>query len=185
MGVFITPKDVRPKHSKSPPGPRLMAPTQLLVYNHLLDLSSKDTPVRRGGTQKMIKRTQRASRRSHSRPSKVSNLWLALWSPYIPQKKIWSFLWKLMHNALLCGAMWLRATGYEDRAHCPACGVIKLPSHILTKCKASGQAYVWPMVQKLLRDKGIQWSEPRGVGDLLLLPNPPLTKVKTRGSCRL
>jgi len=62
------------------------------------------------------------------------------------------FLWMTIHDAYMIGENWLRpgfALEYQERSMCQVCQTTETMDHILTKCKANGQAQVWKLAQKL------------------------------------
>ena len=72
---------------------------------------------------------------------------------------------------------------------CPKCNTTETQDHILTSCQASGQETVWTLVKKIVRKKGINWTRPRNVGDILIscLPDnrPTALSADSEGKDRL
>ncbi|KAH9920047.1 uncharacterized protein B0H18DRAFT_831246, partial [Fomitopsis serialis] len=132
-------------------GARLHSVTQALAYKGILEW--KDAPAR-PAAQRNIQAI-----RDHNEargPLPDGTIWTSLRHRDF-SRTFAVFLWKCVHDALRCGAYWLKIPGYEDRAQCSFCGALDSMQHILFECTATGQAVIWEATATLWKKKGLQW----------------------------
>ncbi|KAH9853529.1 hypothetical protein C2E23DRAFT_728480 [Lenzites betulinus] len=75
------------------------------------------------------------------------------------RRTIRDFWWRALHGALRVGRYWAHIPGYEVRATCGKCGGTETLEHILTSCRAAGQATVWEAVRYMIKKKGLDTPE--------------------------
>ncbi|KAJ7590020.1 hypothetical protein C8J56DRAFT_1139730 [Mycena floridula] len=94
------------------------------------------------------------------------------------------FFWMTMHDAYKVGEYWTRMDDpdFRERGICELCFVLEDMEHILTRCKAPGQAEVWDLAKSLWKKKkGTRWRKPK-MGTILACPMAEL--VSSRGKKR-
>ncbi|KAJ7587239.1 hypothetical protein C8J56DRAFT_861560 [Mycena floridula] len=90
------------------------------------------------------------------------------------------FYWMIMHDAYKVGEYWTRMDDQDlhERGICETCFVLEDMEHILTRCKAPGQAEVWDLAKTLWkRKKGTKWRKPK-LGTILACPLADLKSTK-------
>ena len=84
------------------------------------------------------------------------------------QRQIRIFLWTLMHDAYKVGDYWiLKAKNMEHFARCHLCGDDDSMDHILTQCESPEVLTIWPLAEKLWRQKIDEWPEIRNAASIL------------------
>ncbi len=79
-------------------------------------------------------------------------------------KQVQEFIWKLIHDAQMVGNKWLRdgmKPELKERGICKHCDdEVESMDHILFKCKAVGQEYVWELTKVLWNKRCSYWPTP-------------------------
>jgi hypothetical protein len=151
-------------------GAKLASLTQATIYRSLLYSAANERTSgnnERRKTNEMLNKVREAARCTTNSSPTNETIWLSLRNKNIHTKKVKAFLWKLLHNALPCGLHWGGSPEFEDRAKCPSCNTTETPKPILIDCPKSGQQRIWSLMEKLLQKKGINWTRPLNVGEIL------------------
>ncbi|KAI0779131.1 hypothetical protein BC629DRAFT_1289949 [Irpex lacteus] len=142
-------RDLGTKQQFLPGGAQLSALTQADIYRGLRQ--RKSTPKRRG-TTKMLDLTRNAVEDVTGDRPWDKTIWKAI-RHKDTSRKIQNFMWRVMHDSLICGERWANIEGYEYRGICKTCEVEENIDHILTKCRAPGQETIWNQVSAALGKK--------------------------------
>ncbi|KAF6747237.1 hypothetical protein DFP72DRAFT_821966, partial [Ephemerocybe angulata] len=163
------------RHSQVVSGARLSTQTQASLYAAISDWHSKKISERRATLENIAAAKASAERKLGYAPT-TEALWKSIRGPNVTQKKIRSFLWKVMHGALPCGINWNDNPEYADRALCQHCQVRETEEHLLVQCPDSCQSTLWALANGLLRRRGLPQLAPATLGDILTcgLPNRKL-----------
>ncbi|KAF6762488.1 hypothetical protein DFP72DRAFT_801729, partial [Ephemerocybe angulata] len=154
------------RHSQVIAGMRLSTQTQASLYAAINDWHSKKISERRATIANVTIAKASAAAKLGFTPTSEA-LWASIRGPNIIQKKIRSFLWKVMHGALPCGINWNDNPAYADRALCQHCQVRETEEHLLVQCPDSCQSTLWGLANGLLRRRGLPQLLPVTMGDIL------------------
>ncbi|KAF5331228.1 hypothetical protein D9611_013068 [Ephemerocybe angulata] len=172
------------KNSQIVQGVKLATQTQASLYSAIGDWHSRKVTERRATIENLAMAKTTAQRRLGYEPSS-EELWKSIRGANVTQKKIRTFLWKVMHGALPCGVNWNDNPAYADRALCQHCQVRETAEHLLTQCPDSCQGTLWGLADALLRRRGLPSLLPVTLGDILICGLPNKRKKLTPGQERL
>ena len=139
-------------------GVKLSSATQSLLYRGIIR-GRKDE--QRAASSYNLGITQACVEEIAGKCPTQETIWRSMRNKAFPPR-IRSFLWKTMHNAYKCGKYWRNIPTCEERGLCQVCDrVEESMEHILTECRATGQAEIWKLAEELWSLRGLPWTTPR------------------------
>ncbi|KAI0089041.1 hypothetical protein BDY19DRAFT_889612, partial [Irpex rosettiformis] len=132
-----------------PQGLQVNVSTQKLIEKGIKELEQHKP---RKSTEKNLELTVQNIEEQTGKAVSKQEIWKGIRSP-INGRKIRVFLWKMMHQAMRCGAWWKNIPNNEDRSQCTKCDVEESMHHILLECTAPGRQTIWNLATREIRRK--------------------------------
>ncbi|KAI0334323.1 ribonuclease H-like protein [Cubamyces sp. BRFM 1775] len=141
-------------------GAEMASLTQKLAYKGIrrqkrVELSDKT----KGRVEGILKEIEEWEGKRHE----TESIWKQIRKEPV-EKKHRDFVWKTLHGAHRIGTYWKAIPGYEERAKCRTCGEDEDMRHILTECRATGQALLWRLVRDILAKRDVRMPERPNLG---------------------
>jgi len=139
-------------------GIKLSNATQSLLYRGIINRRKDEE---RAASSYNLGITQACVEELTGKCPTKETIWRSMRNKTFPPR-IRGFLWKVMHNAYKIGKYWRNIPTCEERGLCQVCDrVEESMEHILTECRATGQAEIWKLAKELWSLRGLPWIAPR------------------------